>query len=507
MKIKEALDILGLKANFTERDLHLRYRYLANTYHPDTGHGDEEFMKKINIAHERALEYLKHKKDKAVSLDPNLKKYKNNELRTVLSKYFDVDYSMNIDIDLSPSCINFYKKYGNMTYKFMNLFYSKSEELKNNIRKSTSVSEVDEVILKFQNDMEMIRQDFIKECIANIYGNVTSSGLIKMLEKELDSKTSFNELFECIYSSYDAIMQREEKLVAKEAMISKFLSLVKEEIPTESPEYKQAISYYQKLFMDNDVDKFNKLYTEAMNFIDNYIINRKKEEVISKVELAKANVLRKFYTESLNSDPVAIKRKIEILKCVIDALEKIATIQIDNVNFDLFDRISFSDDDISLLNEIRHISNGGIYIKRHPKGEDSCFYYAKANLGTVILYQMNFINDEVKVLEVNSGDFIKEYLDIQEFFSKATPINDIMISGYCLYGYNDIYLCYREEFLMQTGYFFKTGLKNISPRENTDYTSLNNHKEAVFNIIERKTTDLGFPMKGIDEKKPANIRK
>ena len=51
MNYSEALKLFGLTSNFTKDELKKRYLELSKKYHPDLN-GDEEMMKKINLAYE-----------------------------------------------------------------------------------------------------------------------------------------------------------------------------------------------------------------------------------------------------------------------------------------------------------------------------------------------------------------------------------------------------------------------------------------------------------------------
>lgn len=61
MTIYDALDILKISSNYTEKELKIVYRKLAKKYHPDNFKGDierkkaEEKLKQINIAYETLL--------------------------------------------------------------------------------------------------------------------------------------------------------------------------------------------------------------------------------------------------------------------------------------------------------------------------------------------------------------------------------------------------------------------------------------------------------------------
>ena len=47
----EALRLFGFTSNFTKEELKKRYLELSKKYHPDLN-GDEEMMKKVNMAYE-----------------------------------------------------------------------------------------------------------------------------------------------------------------------------------------------------------------------------------------------------------------------------------------------------------------------------------------------------------------------------------------------------------------------------------------------------------------------
>lgn len=51
MDYSEALKLFGFTGNFTKEELKKRYLELSKKYHPDLN-GDEEMMKKINLAYE-----------------------------------------------------------------------------------------------------------------------------------------------------------------------------------------------------------------------------------------------------------------------------------------------------------------------------------------------------------------------------------------------------------------------------------------------------------------------
>ena len=61
MTIYDALDILKISSNYTEKELKIVYRKLAKQYHPDNFKDDkerikaEEKLKQINIAYETLL--------------------------------------------------------------------------------------------------------------------------------------------------------------------------------------------------------------------------------------------------------------------------------------------------------------------------------------------------------------------------------------------------------------------------------------------------------------------
>ncbi|WP_457594135.1 J domain-containing protein [Hydrogenimonas sp.] len=58
-KIHEALEILGLPAHVSLKDITNRYRYLASREHPDVG-GEEEQMARINEAYNLLKRYVEN---------------------------------------------------------------------------------------------------------------------------------------------------------------------------------------------------------------------------------------------------------------------------------------------------------------------------------------------------------------------------------------------------------------------------------------------------------------
>ncbi|MHB8174512.1 MAG: J domain-containing protein [Nitrospirota bacterium] len=56
-KLKKAVEIFGLFDGISLKEIKKRHRELAKKYHPDSGNGDAELMKEINIAYKVMLGY------------------------------------------------------------------------------------------------------------------------------------------------------------------------------------------------------------------------------------------------------------------------------------------------------------------------------------------------------------------------------------------------------------------------------------------------------------------
>jgi len=56
--VEQALEVLGLPAWITRREIKARYRYLAREFHPDRRPESAEKMEQINAAYRLLMEYI-----------------------------------------------------------------------------------------------------------------------------------------------------------------------------------------------------------------------------------------------------------------------------------------------------------------------------------------------------------------------------------------------------------------------------------------------------------------
>lgn len=197
MTIYDALDILKISSNYTEKELKIVYRKLAKQYHPDNFKGDierkkaEEKLKQINIAYETLL---------------------NNKDRS--------DYKENVDVvfNYMMERIEVLKIYQLKKYVqlFPNYVFYINEIIRNFSQKTyNTVSDVDSNYLSALTKIIIVYKDFEKEFYEK-------NGINKdEVVETINYNCSFDELYEKLleikekYSIENVLLRKIEQLTEK----------------------------------------------------------------------------------------------------------------------------------------------------------------------------------------------------------------------------------------------------------------------------------------------------
>lgn len=269
MTIYDALDILKISSNYTEKELKIVYRKLAKQYHPDNFKGDierkkaEEKLKQINIAYETLL---------------------NNKDRS--------DYKENVDVvfNYMMERIEVLKIYQLKKYVqlFPNYVFYINEIIRNFSQKTyNTVSDVDSNYLSALTKIIIVYKDFEKEFYEK-------NGINKdEVVETINYNCSFDELYEKLleikekYSIENVLLRKIEQLTEKYKYYAGY-DIARAEIDvTMKKAYNKILEWHHqhlenfdsmvKRYFNNIDDVVDMLISEAFSL--QYKINNLKDRV------------------------------------------------------------------------------------------------------------------------------------------------------------------------------------------------------------------------------------
>lgn len=269
MTIYDALDILKISSNYTEKELKIVYRKLAKKYHPDNFKGDierkkaEEKLKQINIAYETLL---------------------NNKDRS--------DYKENVDVvfNYMMERIEVLKIYQLKKYVqlFPNYIFYINEIIRNFSQKTyNTVSDVDSNYLSALTKIIIVYKDFEKEFYEK-------NGINKdEVVETINYNCSFDELYEKLleikekYSIENVLLRKIEQLTEKYKYYAGY-DIARAEIDvTMKKAYNKILEWHHqhlenfdsmvKRYFNNIDDVVDMLISEAFSL--QYKINNLKDRV------------------------------------------------------------------------------------------------------------------------------------------------------------------------------------------------------------------------------------
>ena len=447
MNYKKALEVLGLKNGYTEKELRSSFRRLAISYHPDHNDKGLEKMKEVNEAYEIL-------KNKLANMD--ISKYKEVQLKKIERYYLkDIDLGKR-SISMDSGCAKFYSDNGISYLGVIKNLLANYQLLSLDIETAKDRSSVDYAVNRFCDNVKDDYNKFIDDCFSNLYKDISYKKLIDYAKSSIQNITSIKDLIFSIYLSYDKVKQYDagykKFLKEKKVLISKYNELVDANIERGSNDFKRAAAYYKSMVAEKEIDKFNAIYKEAYDFVNDYVVNKKKEVVTPRVLELRSALLDKFYSTTMNDSNLNSNRVfIEILSRLFVVLDDILNLKLEDVNFDLFKEISFTnyDNDISVLNKIRKIKSEGIYLNKKFNSEDTNVYFAKVVDDRVDMYEFSLGTESISrtPISVSLDKFKNDYLELEEFFNKGRGTCFQIEGGYSLCEYNDIVLCLKSSFM------------------------------------------------------------
>lgn len=432
----EALKLLGLNSGYTEEELRKAYHEKARLNHPDfNGSNSNEAMQKIN----RAYEVLRKK-----IFNISLSEYKNAQINRILTSYFEGIDIVKREISLPSDCVSFYNDNALFHLTFLSTTIFEFNLLKINVEKAKTKDEVDAQVKNFLDKIKKSCDDFATDC-SKIVSNVGE----KMLEEiNFQNFTSIRSFLLDIYSHFIKMKESDSKhnlfITDKESKISEYNKFVDSNIPKNTIEYKEAASYYKKMFVAKDPNTFYSVYEEAISFVNNCVVSIKKREFSSDVKRVREGALDRFYSSSKIASSDIIRKNMHVLSVVLGILDNVLELSLDKLK--LIGKISFSDydSDMDILNEIRKFKEG-VYIKKTFNEEMLEVYYAEFSDDNINLHVVNLLNgDEISVSSVSDDRFQTDYISLDEFFDKGLITNYEIEGGYSLFEYNDIVLCLKR---------------------------------------------------------------
>ena len=269
MTIYDALDILKISSNYTEKELKIVYRKLAKQYHPDNFKGDierkkaEEKLKQINIAYETLL---------------------NNKDRSDYKENTDIVFNYKMEKIEGLKKYQF-KKYGQL---FPNYVFYINEIIRNFSQKTyNTVSDVDSNYLSALTKIIIVYKDFEKEFYEK-------NGINKdEVVETINYNCSFDELYEKLleikekYSIENVLLRKIEQLTEKYKYYAGY-DIARAEIDvTMKKAYNKILEWHHqhlenfdsmvKRYFNNIDDVVDMLISEAFSL--QYKINNLKDRV------------------------------------------------------------------------------------------------------------------------------------------------------------------------------------------------------------------------------------
>ena len=250
MYFEKALNILGLKPNFTEAELKKVHRALVNEYHPDRNKNPEaeEKMKEINAAREFLARYLKNGFQNE---QPNYNSYNKN----------------SIDIEIYR--IQKYDKLEEII-KFDFNEYKVSENIKNIIQtiKSFVIQfSVSTIVMKNKLDIDDAFNDCLKK-IKNYFKKIKELFYFEYQIDRVSAEKSIN--YDCTLEEFYNQLLKIKNKYSKDSMIERKQKELQRIVNFEFNEYKLSET------IQNIIKEIN-CESENFAFLANYTANKNNE--------------------------------------------------------------------------------------------------------------------------------------------------------------------------------------------------------------------------------------
>lgn len=309
MDYSEALKLFGFTGNFTKEELKKRYLELSKKYHPDLN-GDEEMMKKINLAYEvlknDSFQYKTAKEQinyeelmesliKYDKLEKKLGAYASktfyfsntlefkyaNEIEKVIKKFYLIKSIITLDLfynDLLGCIKDLFAKYKKEVLKSVPEFWiSKFEPINDECSFDEYVKEVNKIRTKYEKvDMDL------DKIILSMFENKKINS--KILEEILDLKEIiFKEIVDEKITLDDGINKLQAEIKARilrnETLNNKIWDT-----------YKAIMNNFNKRMMKlkpsdiEDIDVAMKAFNKAMATLKSVQLGTEDEKVLGTLE-------------------------------------------------------------------------------------------------------------------------------------------------------------------------------------------------------------------------------
>lgn len=471
MSFKEALQILGLKSNFTKEELKKAHRRLSFKYHPDRNKAPEatKKMKEVNVAYnilaisleenQNGIDLNTYKEIKVTKLEEILTfdlsqvdKEMSSEIKNII---IDMQYTLvvfkhmtvfkdkqSIDIEFAyaiQKIKNYFKEWKNQFYKE---FYIDENEVRENINYDCNVKEFYDNLLKikekYSKETKIKKQleeetnkyknyagyekleILIEICIKNTLFNIKKNKF-QNIEQEIQKmhQQITTEVFEAYYTLKRKITELDVIVDAinDEKIKNKYTTLKEKfqqgqafvNIENDIEKLENLIAEYQKKqgYMEANGSKINDIYQSLIN---RYVDNIKNYNIAT--EYSSINNLNKFLNE--------------VLQVFNQGIEE--TKELDY--FNLFNGITFKRiaDDSKILKIITNLlktqktNKSNIYIKVTDEyTQDSSFFYY-FDEENMIMYKDDYPN--IGQRKITQEEFETEYVSIEKFLEQAIFVGE-----------------------------------------------------------------------------------